>query len=67
MPDTDVTAQNAGLEFADAVRERGLELWLAGALERPAEILRRSGLEPRLFSGRRRGALEAYAAFRRPE
>jgi hypothetical protein len=39
MPDTDVTAQNAGLEFADAVRERGLELWLAGGRERPAEML----------------------------
>jgi hypothetical protein len=66
MPDTDVTAQNAGLEFADAVRERGLELWLAGALERPAEMLRRSGLEPRLFPDVA-AALEAYAAFRRPE
>jgi hypothetical protein len=66
MPDTDVTAQNAGLEFADAVRERGLELWLAGALERPAEMLRRSGLDPRLFPDVD-AALEAYAAFRRPE
>jgi hypothetical protein len=66
MPDTDVTAQNAGLEFADAVRERGLELWLAGVLERPAEMLKRSGLERRLFPDVD-AAREAYAAFRRPE
>jgi hypothetical protein len=38
---------------------------LAGALERPAEMLRRSGLEPRLFPDVD-AALEAYAAFRRP-
>jgi sulfate permease, SulP family len=49
QPDVDVTALNAGRDFADALRERGIELWLAGALERPAEMLLRAGAQARMF------------------
>jgi SulP family sulfate permease len=49
MPDMDVTALNAGREFADWLRARGVEPWVAGALPRPLEMLERVGFEARAF------------------
>jgi sulfate permease, SulP family len=49
MPDMDVTALNAGREFADGLRARGVEPWVAGALSRPLAMLGRVGFEARAF------------------
>ena len=59
MPDADVTAMDAGRDFADGLRERGIALWLAGALERPVEMLRRLGTQAQEFPDLAT-ALEAY-------
>jgi hypothetical protein len=49
MPDMDVTALDAGREFAESLRDRGVEPWIAGALPRPLEMLERAGYEARAF------------------
>jgi sulfate permease, SulP family len=49
MPGMDVTALDAGREFAESLRDRGVEPWIAGALPRPLEMLERAGYEARAF------------------
>jgi SulP family sulfate permease len=49
MPDMDVTALNAGREFAELLRDSGVEPWIAGALPRPLEMLERAGYKARVF------------------
>jgi sulfate permease, SulP family len=49
MPDMDVTALDAGREFAELLRDSGVEPWIAGALPRPLEMLERAGYKARAF------------------
>jgi hypothetical protein len=43
------TALDAGREFAQLLRDRGVEPWTAGALPRPLEMLERAGTRHERF------------------